>query len=68
MACCATSETDDYDIVVAVENEEGWMDEVLTKRANQECALGGQARQEEPMGADDGELKGRRGDGRVSGP
>jgi len=44
------------------------MDGVLTKRANQECVLAGQVRLEEPMGADDGELKGRRGDERVSGP
>jgi hypothetical protein len=69
LACRATGEIDDYagcDIVV--ENEEGWMDGVLTKRANQECELAGQARLEVPMGADDGELKGRRGDEGVSEP
>ena len=66
------SETDDYDgydiVVVAVGNEEGWMNGALIERANQECALAGRVRLEEPMGADGGELKGRRGDEKVSGP
>ena len=66
------SETGDYDgydiVVVAVENEEEWMDEALIKRANQECASAGRVRLEGPMGADGGELKGRKGGGKVSGP
>jgi hypothetical protein len=72
LACCATGETDDYTgcdiVVVAVEYEEGWMNGALIKRADQECALAGRVRLEEPMDADDGELKGRRGNGGVSGP
>jgi hypothetical protein len=66
------NETDDYggcDIVVAaVGDEEGWKNGALIKRASQECVLAGRVRLEEPMGADGGELRGRRGDEEVSGP
>ena len=66
------NETDDYcgcDIVVAaVENEEEWMNGALIKKASQECVLAGRVRLEGPMGADGGELRGRRGNEEVSGP
>jgi hypothetical protein len=44
------------------------MNEASIERASRECELAGQGRPEEPRDADDGKLKGRRGDDEVSGP
>jgi hypothetical protein len=69
-ACFAMSETGDYGCcdTVAVENEEGWKNGALIKTASRECALAGQARPEERTDTDDGELKGKKEDEKVSGP
>ena len=65
------SETDDCDChgtVEAVESEEEWPHGTLIKRAGQGCELTARERLEEPMGAGDDELKGKKGDDEVSGP
>jgi hypothetical protein len=70
-ACFAMSETGDYgccDTVAVAENEEEWKNEALIKTASRECALAGQARPEERTDTDDGGLKGKKGDEKVSGP
>jgi hypothetical protein len=72
LACCVMSETGDDDghgvVAVVAENGEGCLNGALIKRASRECELAERARLEEPMGASNGEWKGRKGDEVVSGP
>jgi hypothetical protein len=64
-----TGDDDGHGVVAVVaENGEGCLNGVLIKRASREYELAERARLEEPMGAGDGEWKGRKGDEMVSGP
>jgi len=55
-------------VAIVAENREGCLNGALIKRASRECELAERARLEEPMGAGDGEWKGRKGDEVVSEP
>jgi hypothetical protein len=64
-----TGDDDGHGVVAVVaESGEGCLNEAWIKRASRGCELAERARLEEPMGDDDDEWRGRKGDEVVSGP